>query len=54
MDFNCRLTAFSIFKDYIKSEDKFTGDDTSLMFDMDAINNNPMSEFQQRRCREIY
>ena len=47
MDFNCRLTAFSIFKDYIKSEDKFTGDDTSLMFDMDAINNNPMSEFSK-------
>lgn len=47
MDFNCRLTAFSIFKDYIKSEDKFTGDDTALIFDIDTINNNPMSEFSK-------
>ena len=47
MDFNCRLTAFSIFKDYIKSGEKFTGDDINLMFDMDAINNNPVSEFSK-------
>lgn len=39
MDFNCRLTAFSIFKNYIKSEDKFTGDSTRLVFDKDAIKN---------------
>ena len=47
MDFNCRLTAFSIFKNFIKSEDKFTGDSTSLMFDKDAINDNPMSKFSK-------
>lgn len=47
MDFNCRLTAFSIFKNFIKSEEKFTGDSTSLMFDKDAINDNPMSKFSK-------
>lgn len=47
MDFNCRLTAFSIFKNYIKSEDKFTGDSTRLVFDKDAINNNPISKFSK-------
>ncbi|WP_195938560.1 DUF4300 family protein [Romboutsia sp. 1001713B170131_170501_G6] len=47
MDFNCRLTAFSIFKNFIKSEDKFIGDSTSLMFDKDAINDNPMSKFSK-------
>ncbi|GAA0864871.1 DUF4300 family protein [Paraclostridium tenue] len=47
MDFNCRLTAFSIFKNYIKSENKFTGDSTRLVFDKDAINNNPISKFSK-------
>ncbi|WP_297133188.1 DUF4300 family protein [Terrisporobacter sp.] len=47
MDFNCRLTAFSIFKDYIKSGEKFTGDDINLMFDIEAIDNNPVSEFSK-------
>lgn len=47
MDFNCRLTAFSVFKNYIKSESKFTGDSTSVMFDKDAINGNPMSKFSK-------
>lgn len=47
MDFNCRLTAFSVFKNYIKSESKFTGDSTSVMLDKDAINGNPMSKFSK-------
>lgn len=47
MDFNCRLTAFSIFKNYIKSESKFTGDSISVMLDKDAINGNPMSKFSK-------
>ena len=45
MDFNCRITAFTLFKDYIKSNSKFSGDDTTLIFDIDAIENNPLSEF---------
>lgn len=45
IDFNCRLTAFTLFKDYIKSNSKFSGDDTTLMFDIEAIENNPLSEF---------
>ncbi|WP_042276091.1 DUF4300 family protein [[Clostridium] dakarense] len=44
-DFNCRLTALTIFKNYIKSEEKFKGDDSNLMFDIDAIDNNPISRF---------
>ena len=43
MDFNCRLTTFLIFKDYIKSESKFTGNYASVIFDVDEINNNPIS-----------
>lgn len=45
MDFNCRITAFTLFKDYIKSNSKFSGDDTTLILDIDAIENNPLSEF---------
>ena len=45
MDFNCRLTAFSIFKKYVKSGEKFKGNDSNLMFDIDAIDNNPISRF---------
>ncbi|MGL5640712.1 MAG: DUF4300 family protein [Paraclostridium sp.] len=45
MDFNCRLTSFTLFKDFLKSEEKFKGDDSNLMFDVDAIENNPISEF---------
>ena len=37
MDFNCRITAFTLFKDYIKSNSKFSGDDTTLIFDIDAM-----------------
>lgn len=46
-DFNCRLTSFTLFKNYVKSEDKFKGDDLDLMFDIDAIDNNPMSRFNK-------
>ncbi|MEG1141364.1 MAG: DUF4300 family protein, partial [Clostridia bacterium] len=47
MDFNCRLTSFVIFKNHIKSEAKFKGDDSNLMFDIDAIDNNPISKFNK-------
>ena len=45
MDFNCRLTAFTLFKDFIKSEGKPNTEDNTLMFDIDAIKNNPISKF---------
>ena len=45
MDFNSRLTTFILFKNYIKSNNKFSGDDTTLMFDIEAIEKNPLSEF---------
>lgn len=47
MDFNCRLTAFTIFKNYIESQSKFKGEDNTLMFDIDAIDNNPISRFSK-------
>lgn len=47
MDFNCRLTSFTLFKDFLKSEEKFKGDDSNLMFDLEAIENNPISEFSK-------
>lgn len=46
-DFNCRLTAFTIFKDYIKSEGKSKDENSNLMFDLDAIENNPISNFSK-------
>jgi hypothetical protein len=47
IDFNCRLTAFMLFNEFIKSEDKFKGDYSSLMFDIDTIENNTMSKFSK-------
>lgn len=47
IDFNCRLTAFTLFKDFIKSEDRFKGDYSNLMFDIDTIENNPISKFSK-------
>ncbi len=44
IDFNCRLTSFILFKDYIKSDSLFKGDDINLIFDIDVIENNPMSK----------
>lgn len=46
-DYNCRLTAFTIFKDYIKSQGKSKDEDSNLMFDIDAIENNPISNFSK-------
>lgn len=42
MDINCRLTSFILFKDYIKSQGKFEGDDIDLSMDLDTIKNNPI------------
>ena len=46
-DFNCRLTSFNLFKEYIKSESIFTGDASNLMFDKDAINTNKLCKFNK-------
>lgn len=43
-DLNCRLTSFELFKDYIISEDEFTGDTIDLMFDLDTIERNPLAK----------
>ncbi|MEG0855354.1 MAG: DUF4300 family protein [Terrisporobacter sp.] len=53
MDFNCRLTSFTLFKDFIKSEEKFKGDDINLMFDIDAIENNPISKFTKEETNKF-
>lgn len=47
IDFNCRLTSFLLFKNYIQSESKFTGDSINLMIDEDIISDNPMSKFSK-------
>ena len=46
-DYNCRLTAFTIFKDYIKSQGKSKDEDGNLIFDIDAVENNPISNFSK-------
>lgn len=44
-DFNCRLTSFELFRDFIDSGSKFNGDDIDLMMDLDSIERNPLSKF---------
>lgn len=46
-DFNCRITAFELFRDYIKSKDAFLGDDSNLIMDLDSIENNPLTRFRK-------
>ncbi len=46
VDYNCRIIAFNLYKDFIKSEGKVENADTNLMFDIDAMNNNPLSKFK--------
>lgn len=46
-DYNCRLTAFTIFKDYIKSQGKSKDEDGNLIFDIDAVENNTISNFSK-------
>lgn len=53
MDFNCRLTAFTLFKDFVKSKSEFKGDDTNLIFDIDSIENNPISKFSKEDIKKF-
>lgn len=46
-DFNCRLTAFELYRDYINANGKHTDEPTNLMFDLDSIKNNPLAQFSE-------
>ncbi|MGL5315838.1 MAG: DUF4300 family protein [Peptostreptococcaceae bacterium] len=46
-DFNCRITAFELYRDFIKSKDIFIGDDSNLAMDLDSIENNPLTRFRK-------
>lgn len=45
VDFNCRLTSFILYKNLIRADENYNYDDYNLMFDLDTIQNNPMSKF---------
>ena len=47
MDINCKLTSFILYKDYIKSQGKFKGDDIDLAMDLDTIKNNPIVKISE-------
>lgn len=53
VDFNCRLTSFTLYKNFIKSQKEFSGDDLNLMFDLDTMENNPMSKFTKEETNEF-
>lgn len=48
MDVNCRITAFRLFKDFINSKEKFTGDSIDLSIDLDTIMNNRDAKFNSK------
>ncbi|MCC0656666.1 DUF4300 family protein [Clostridioides sp. ES-S-0123-01] len=48
MDVNCRITAFRLFKDFINSKEKFTGDSIDLSIDLDTIINNRDAKFNSK------
>lgn len=48
MDVNCRITAFRLFKDFINSKEKFTGDSIDLSIDLDTIKNNRDAKFNSK------
>ncbi|KPI56859.1 hypothetical protein IM33_03305 [Clostridioides difficile] len=48
MDVNCRITAFRLFKDFINSNKKFTGDSIDLSIDLDTIMNNKDAKFSPK------
>ena len=48
MDVNCRITAFRLFKDFINSNKKFTGDSIDLNKDLDTITNNKDAKFSPK------
>ena len=45
MDYNCRLTSFLLYKNYIHSTGTFNGDDNDLYMDINTIDHNPMVEY---------
>lgn len=52
-DFNCRLTASTLYKNFIKYDEKNIYDDFNLMFDLDAIEKNPVSEFAEEEVSKF-
>ncbi|MEF9990462.1 MAG: DUF4300 family protein [Romboutsia sp.] len=46
-DFNCRITAFELFRDYVESGSKFTENPPNLMVDLDTIEKNPLSKLNK-------
>ncbi|KEI12104.1 hypothetical protein Z959_05170 [Clostridium novyi B str. ATCC 27606] len=53
VDINCRLTAFSLFKDNIISKGKSEDKKKYLMFDLDAINRNPLCKFKNEEVQKF-
>lgn len=53
VDFNCRLTAFSIYKNWITATKDYSKEDFNIMFDIDAIENNPMSKFSKEEIKNF-
>lgn len=45
MDYNCRLTSFLLYKNYIYSSETFQGDDNDIYMDINTIDNNPKVEY---------
>ncbi|MEG1312409.1 MAG: DUF4300 family protein [Romboutsia sp.] len=46
-DFNCRIIAFELFRDYVESESTLTENPPNLMVDLDTIEKNPLSKFSK-------
>lgn len=53
MDVNCRITAFRLFKDFINSNKKFTGDSIDLNVDLDTIMNNKDAKFSTKDVENL-
>ncbi|AEB76456.1 DUF4300 family protein [Clostridium botulinum] len=53
VDINCRLTAFSLFKDNIISKGKSEDEEKCLIFDLDAINRNPLCKFKNEEFQKF-
>lgn len=53
VDINCRLTAFSLFKDNIISKGKSQDEEKYLMFDLEAINRNPLCKFKDEEVEKF-
>lgn len=46
-DINCRVATFSLFRDFIESNEVYNGDSLNLAIDINTIENNPDIEFSK-------